>query len=138
MARDLFHETVKNALASEGWTITHDPYFIKTKLLKDGLMIDLGAERLIAAEKDAQKIAVEVKSFLNDSLITDFYTVLGQILTYQINLEVKEPERILFLALPLATYQKMQEQPFYEIAKERYNLHFIVINEKGEVVTWHQ
>jgi hypothetical protein len=25
-ASDLYHDTVKNALTKDGWTITHDPY----------------------------------------------------------------------------------------------------------------
>ena len=40
--------------------------------------IDLGAERLIGAEKLGKKIAVEVKSFLSASALSDFHTALGQ------------------------------------------------------------
>ena len=29
MARDLYHENVRKALETDGWTITHDPYPIK-------------------------------------------------------------------------------------------------------------
>jgi len=53
MAKDLFHDTVKRALEREGWIITHDPYKMK---VEDVLYeIDLGAERLIAAEKAGEK-----------------------------------------------------------------------------------
>jgi XisH protein len=48
------------------------------------MQIDLGAEKLIAAEKDNQKIAVEIKSFLRTSKITDFYNALGQFLPYKV------------------------------------------------------
>ncbi|MBE9251361.1 hypothetical protein IQ226_19960 [Dolichospermum sp. LEGE 00240] len=34
--------------------------------------MDLGAEKLIAAERESDKIAVEIKSFINLSAITDF------------------------------------------------------------------
>jgi hypothetical protein len=44
--------------------------------------IDLGAEKLIAAEKDGSYIAVEVKSFLQSSVLSDFHTALGQFLNY--------------------------------------------------------
>ncbi len=80
MAKDIFHETVKNALAAEGWVITHDP--LTLKLSKRKLFIDLGAERVIAAEKDNTKIAVEIKSFLGLSPLTDFYKALGQYQLY--------------------------------------------------------
>jgi hypothetical protein len=31
MARDLFHDLVKQALINEGWTVTHDPYPLHTR-----------------------------------------------------------------------------------------------------------
>lgn len=74
-AKDLFHDSVKTALEKEGWTITHDP--LKFKYGEVNFQVDLGAEKLIAAEKAGEKIAVEIKSFLNPSAITDFYGALG-------------------------------------------------------------
>ena len=62
-ARDLYHDTVVNALIADGWTITHDPFHIGFGSWD--LYIDLGAERFtIAAEKATQKIAVEIKNLL--------------------------------------------------------------------------
>ena len=62
-AKDIFHNTVRSALEKDGWTITHDPLFLKvTSQVK--IKIDLGAEKLLAAEKGIHKIVVEVKSFL--------------------------------------------------------------------------
>ncbi len=61
MAKDMFHDAVKRALQKEGWLITHDPYPIKIGSIR--LFIDLGAERVIAAEQGNDKIAVEIKSF---------------------------------------------------------------------------
>ena len=49
MARDLFHDAVKNALVKEQWLITADPLKIKIDGVK--LEIDLAAEKVIAAEK---------------------------------------------------------------------------------------
>jgi len=71
--KDRFHQTVRTALEKQGWTITHDPLPLKVGTLK--LEVDLGAEKLIAAEKENQKIAVEVKSFLRASKITDIKSV---------------------------------------------------------------
>jgi hypothetical protein len=60
-ALDKSHNAVKNALIKDGWTITDDPL----TLIVGGerLHIDLGAERVIAAEKGTEKIAVEIKTF---------------------------------------------------------------------------
>lgn len=66
-ARDIFHNLVRLALQKDGWTITHDPLSID---LADGqLQIDLGAERLIAAQKQDEIIAIEIKSFVAPSAI---------------------------------------------------------------------
>ena len=64
-AKDHFHDHVRTALKKDGWTITDDPLTIVLEGTRDNLFVDLGAERLIAAEKAAQKIAVEVKSFIS-------------------------------------------------------------------------
>lgn len=53
-ARDLFHEIVKIALEKENWLITHNPYHIDLGFVD--FYIDLGAERLLAAMKENQKI----------------------------------------------------------------------------------
>ena len=78
-AKDIFHESVKNALQKEEWLITDDP--LKFKFGEVNFRIDLGAEKVIAAEKAGEKIAIEIKSFLNPSAITDFYNALGQLVT---------------------------------------------------------
>ena len=69
MAKDTIHQAVKNALTKDGWTVTDDPFHIKYKDLE--LQADLGAERPIAAIKAGRKIAVEIKSFVGRSLISE-------------------------------------------------------------------
>ena len=61
-AKDATHFIVKHALEKDGWTITHDPYYLKVGGVE--FYIDLGAETIIAAQRNNQKIAVEIKSFL--------------------------------------------------------------------------
>ena len=48
-AHDLYHDAVKNALIKDGWTITHDPF--RMEWGKRDMYVDLGAERLLAAER---------------------------------------------------------------------------------------
>jgi hypothetical protein len=57
--------------------VTHDPLQIKVGGVD--MEIDLGAERLLAAERGGEKIAVEVKRFLaSASAISEFHTALRQ------------------------------------------------------------
>jgi hypothetical protein len=58
---DLYHNEVKNALIKDGWVITDDPFTLEYKGLR--LYADLGAEKLLAAEKMHQKIIIEIKVF---------------------------------------------------------------------------
>jgi hypothetical protein len=71
MAKDLFHNAVRVALQKENWVITDDPLKIEAGGAK--FEIDLGAEWLLAAERGNEKIAVEIKTFLGDSPITDYH-----------------------------------------------------------------
>ncbi len=73
--KDTFHDIVSRALQKDGWTITHDPLLLRYEL--GNLYIDLEAEKVLAAERAGQKIAVEVKSFLQNSAVSEFYTALG-------------------------------------------------------------
>jgi hypothetical protein len=75
-ARDIYHNAVRNALIKDGWKITHDPYPLSFGF-RD-VFVDIGAERLIAAERGSEKIAVEIKTFLGASEIRDFELAVGQ------------------------------------------------------------
>jgi len=131
MARDLFHNQVKTALIKDGWTITHDPYSIKiSEAIK--IQIDLGAENTIAAQRDQEKIAVEIKSFITDSDISEFHGALGQYLNYLQALELKDPDRILYLAVPTDTYTEFFRIPFIQISLKRYEVNLIVYNPRKE------
>ncbi len=69
-AKDAFHDAVRTALEKDGWTITDDPLFIQFGGVD--LFVNLGAEKIIAAEKNGQRIAVEIKSFVGASLISEY------------------------------------------------------------------
>lgn len=133
--RDLFHNAVKRGLEKENWKITDDPLELEWEEVK--VKIDLAADRLIAADRDEEKIAVEIKSFIGTSAISDFHTALGQILNYRIMIEVNEPDRLLYLAVPLETYATFFQSRFAQVAIERYQLKLIVYDPVSEeVVQW--
>ena len=131
-ARDKFHDAVKHALEKEGWQITHDPLRIKFGE-EDKIQIDLGAEKVLGAEKEGQKIAVEIKSFLSDSAVFDFHLALGQFLNYRLVLEATEPERILFLAVPNYTYESFFYRDLPQAAIKKYQINLIIYDPINEV-----
>jgi hypothetical protein len=80
------------------------------------------------------KIAVEIKSFLNLSVITDFYTALGQFLSYRLILREQEPERLLFLAIPVDIYNSFFQLLFTRTAIQDYQLKLIIYDYNNEVI----
>ncbi|WP_017306518.1 XisH family protein [Spirulina subsalsa] len=134
-ARDIFHEAVKRALLKDRWQITDDPLELEWEEVT--VKIDLAAERLIAAEREHEKIAVEIKSFISSSAISDFHTALGQFLNYRIMLEVNEPQRELYLAVPIDAYESFFQSRLAQVAVERNQVKLLVYDPVfEEVVQW--
>ncbi len=135
-AKDVFHNVVKTALQKDGWLITDDPLTIRVDAFTD-LFIDLGAQKLLAAEKEGQKIAVEIKTFLGQSAVTDFHMAMGQFTNYRYALADSEPERVLYLAIPLNAYNEFFTRPFIQSVIQRGQVNLIVYDvENEEIVRW--
>ncbi|MEO0041228.1 MAG: hypothetical protein RL329_676 [Bacteroidota bacterium] len=137
MARDMFHKAAKEALEKAGWTITHDPYYLTLQKDVAQYEIDLGAERLLAAEKGTEKIVVEVKSLMKTSLLHEFHSVLGQYLVYQYGLQKMEKDRKLYLAIPSFGQKKLNNiPPLLDMIKD-FNVKIICFDsETKTIVSW--
>lgn len=134
-AKDLYHEHVRKALIKDGWTITDDP--LSLSWLGTTLHVDLGAERLIAAEKGAERIAVEVKSFIGSSKIEDLRDALGQFMIYRSSLKRTLPQRQLFLALRDSAYRRIFESADGRALLVEEELRLLVFNAKRkEIIRW--
>jgi XisH protein len=131
-AKDIFHDAVKSALQKDGWTITNDPLYLR--LGDDQLRVDLAAERLIAAEREQEKIAVEVKSFLAPSAISEFHLALGQFLNYRAVLQVQQPERRLYLAVTEEIYRSFFRRDLPQLSLQTYQIKLIVFEPVTEVI----
>ncbi len=139
MARDLFHEAVRQALIKDGWTITDDPYEIRLLGVEND--IDLGAERLLGAqregENDVEKIAVEIKSFLSASFFRDFHVAVGQFSNYKILLKQQEDDRMLYLAVPHSVYVRKFSIEGVKLICRELNIRIITYDPiNGRLVTW--
>ncbi len=135
MAKDLYHDQVKTALRKDGWQITDDPYEIRVGGVE--MYIDLAAEQIIAAQRGTTKIAVEIKSFISPSTISDFHLAHGQFLDYRYALESEEPDRTLYLAVPAKTYQTFFALKFIKQVRERSQIKLLVYDSAQEaIVQW--
>lgn len=134
-ARDKFHNIVRNAIIKDGWTITDDP--LTLKFGETELYIDLGAEKVIAAEKEGKKIAVEIKSFLGKSIIAETQDAIGQFIMYREVLHDYEADRTLFLAISDDVIENDFTEALKELLLERLKIKVLVFNiETEEIIKW--
>jgi XisH protein len=131
-ARDLYHYQVKKALIKEGWYITADPYQISVEEVD--FEIDLAAEPLIAADKDGQKIAVEIKSFVGPSTVNELHKAVGQFTDYYVALEILEPDRILYLALPQYIYDTYFQKVIIQKILAKIGAKILVYDPQKEII----
>lgn len=134
-ALDIYHDNFKNALIKEGWIITHDPYTL-TFGNKD-VFIDIGAERVLAAEKDNKKIAIEIKCFRGASDIRDLEMAVGQYVFYRSLLKRFEADRHLFLAIPESVFVNTLNEPIAQPVIEDLKISLIAFDpQREEIVKW--
>lgn len=130
-AKDLYHDTVKTALEKDGWTVTDS---LPLKAGKRDLFIDLGAEKLLVAQRENQKIAVEVKSFISASPVTDLEQALGQYLLYEDLMRIQYPDRLLYLAIRDTVYESFFQEEIVQIVLESRRLKLLIFDEIQEVI----
>jgi len=135
-ARDTYHDAVCKALEKDGWKITHDPL----RILWQGkvMFVDLGAEPIIAAEKEHQRIAVEIKTFPNPNGVNDIHEAAGQYVFYRSVLRRIQPNRFLFLAIPKAAFDALfDEDQVGEVLLQDEQIRVLIYEpETKEIIRW--
>ncbi|MEM7533184.1 MAG: element excision factor XisH family protein [Chloroflexota bacterium] len=135
MAKDLIHDPVKDALENDGWTVTSEHFTVRYEELT--IQPDIAAERVIAAQRGLEKIAVEVKSFLGRSTTKDVRDALGQYVIYQTYLEDVEPDRKVYLGISTRAYHDTFQLKAVQRLVERFSVLLVVVDiEQKEVVLW--
>lgn len=135
MAKDIYHSTVRIALEKDGWTITDDP--LTLRIGGRSAFVDLGAEKLFAAEKEGKRIAVEVKSFISPSPVKDLEQALGQYIMYSQVLERQNFDRSLYLAIPQRVFLDFFSEELPQLIIELNYLKLLVFDsDSQEVVKW--
>jgi hypothetical protein len=141
--RDTIHQIVKAALIKDGWQITNDPYVISYG--ERFLFVDLGASDtshggpFIGAQRQNQRIAVEIKEFRGKSAISDLEQALGQYVLYDLLLNQVDPGREVYLAVTDITYDEIFSEALGELVIRELPLRLLVIDlETTEVKQWMQ
>lgn len=90
--------------------------------------------KLLIAQKENQKIAVEIKSFVGLSLITDFYHALGQYQLYLLALRSQFPDWKLYLAMPNETYQILKSDDLLAEFLDELQLHYLIFDTQTQSI----
>lgn len=135
-ARNIYHDAVAHALTADGWTITDDPLTLSYG--GRDLYVDLGAERAtIGAERNGERIAVEIHSFLNPSPVRDLEEAVGQYDIYRSILTDTGSDRLLFLAVPEHVHEGILAERLGQLIITRLQLRLIVFDGQRErIVQW--
>ncbi|MEM7579483.1 MAG: element excision factor XisH family protein [Cyanobacteria bacterium P01_A01_bin.80] len=135
-AKDLYHDTVVEALINDGWEITDDPLILSYGGRE--LYVDLGAEKTtIAAQKDNLKIAVEIKSFLKPSPVRDLEEAAGKYGVYQSILADIASDRILYLAVPKRSYEGIFTEKLGQLILKSLKIKLLVFDdEERRIIQW--
>lgn len=135
MAKDIYHNRVRMALEKDGWRITNDPLTLKV----GGRLayVDLGAEKLLAAEKEGRRIAVEVKSFIGSSPVQDLEQALGQYIMYSQILEQQNSGLLLYLAITENVFLDFFSEELPQLMVKLNSVKLLVFDpEKAEILRW--
>ncbi len=136
-AKDLFHDTVKIALQKDDWTVLRENFRVQVDDEGLALFVDLEAQKLIGAEKNGKKIAIEVKSFQEPSNLYQFHLALGQFLNCRSALREIMPDYQVYLAVPQEAYNSFFQIGFIQKRIEEHNLKLLIFcPNQEEIVLW--
>ena len=113
--------------------ITEDP--LRLSYGARDFYVDLAAEPPLAAEKDGQRIAVEIKSFIGASNIRELEMAVGQFVLYREVLARLDPVRRLVLAVPLAIHETLFMEPIGQLMVDTQHIGLMVFDPTREAIT---
>jgi hypothetical protein len=133
MARDKYHQPIKESLELAGWLVYENQ---RLRFGAHNLNIDLIAH-LITADRGMEKIAVEVKDFSSFMPMGRVYEAIGQCLVYKGILQRADPERQLYMGISQAAARILFREMNIQIIVDDYGLRFLIVNIKERrIVEW--
>lgn len=132
-AKDLYHDSLKQALINDGWIILKENYELKYR--GDTLYPDLAAEKSIVASRGTQKILVEIKSFLGRSFIRDLQAAIGQYVMYRDVIQARELGFKLYLAITTNIHNTGFQTPLAQLILQQNQVNLLIFDAEQETLT---
>lgn len=130
---DIIHQAVRAALIKAGWIITDDPLTLKYADLT--VFADLGAQRTVGAQRDKERIIVEIKSFAGPSPVYEFERALGQFLIYRALAGLLGMKRSIHLAVSTTAFLEFFSRESIQMVLKTYNVSLLVVDVDAQEVT---
>lgn len=131
-AKDIYHDSVKQALINDGWTILKENYELDYG--GDNLYPDFAAEKSISAARGKERILVEVKSFIGRSFITDLQATIGQYIMYKEVVEAQNLDFKLYLAIAANLYDNKFQTPLAQLMIQKNQVNLLLFDPIQEVI----
>jgi XisH protein len=131
-AKDIYHDAVRFALVKDGWRILSEDYSLEYG--GDRVYVDIAAEKSIAAERQGQKILVEVKSFLGRSFVHDLEQAVGQYVVYRDILVETGLDFELYLAITTGIYKGNFQRKLAQMIVSRNRVSLLIVDSESEVI----
>jgi hypothetical protein len=90
---------------------------------------------LIAAERGVEKIAVEIKAFKSPSPVADLEQTIGQYGLYEDVLNVVDPSRVLYLAIPDEAFEQIFSERIGKLVLQKRIKHAFTFAPGAEEIT---
>ena len=131
-AKDIYHHAVECALIKDGWVILAEDYALTYG--SDRVYADIAAKKAIAAERNSQKIIVEVKSFIGRSFIHELEQAIGQYTVYRDILEETSRDFEPYLAITKGIWKSSFQRKLPQMLIRRNQVRLLIVDPDNEVV----
>ena len=116
---------------------TRPGYALGAPQYPNKLYADLAASRPLAAQRNHQKIVVEIKTFSEASPLSAFHAALGQYIFYRDLIRETAPDFDLYLAIHEIAHRRLFLKPSIQLGIRRNHVKFFVVDlNQGKIILW--
>ncbi|MGD1902749.1 MAG: element excision factor XisH family protein [Geitlerinemataceae cyanobacterium] len=129
--RDLYHDTVRNALIKDGWTIARDPFMLGDPTFR--VYADLCVAKTVDTDEQIT-LTIEVKVFGAASHVTELEKAVGQYALYRSILKHEDSPIQTYLAIPTKIYQTFFQHYIVQNLIQDEQIRLLIFNPDTETI----
>jgi hypothetical protein len=124
---------VIRAFEKAGWEILDHPLKLQIRK-RENFVADL---RLSKLNTEQTIIVVEVKCFVGESVLHEFYQAVGQYLHYRAALNIKGINEPVYLSIPADVYESLFQRLSVQMVVNDAKINLVIIDlQREEITKW--